>query len=130
MWKVDPMLMRLTGGRLGMSLAVPSALLETRGARTGKTRRNVVIYFHDGEKPTIIATKLGAPEHPAWFYNACAHPDVTFGGQPFRVHVVDEEAERARLFELGDNVFPLYTAYRDMAAKAGRTVPVLQLVRR
>jgi F420H(2)-dependent quinone reductase len=68
-WKVDPLLMRATGGRLGMGLGMPTALLETRGARSGAIRRNVVIYFHDGERVTIVASKLGYPTHPAWFHN-------------------------------------------------------------
>jgi hypothetical protein len=41
-WKVDPPLMRLTRGHLGLDLTIPTALLETRGARSGKLRRNVV----------------------------------------------------------------------------------------
>ena len=60
-WKLDPHLMRLTGGRVGMGLMLPTALLETRGAHTGHLRRNGVIYFHDGERVTIIASKLGHP---------------------------------------------------------------------
>lgn len=39
MWKVDPHVMRLTGGRVGLGLILPTALLETRGARTGRVRR-------------------------------------------------------------------------------------------
>ena len=42
-----------------MGLVLPTALLETRGARTGRLRRNGVIYFHDGKRVTIIASKLG-----------------------------------------------------------------------
>jgi deazaflavin-dependent oxidoreductase (nitroreductase family) len=129
-WKVDPYLMRLSGGRLGMGLLLPTALLETRGARTGRLRRNGVIYFHDGERVTIIASKLGLPEHPSWFYNARAYPDVLLGGQPFRVEVVDDEASRIRLWELADRVFPPYAAYRARAARVGRTIPILQLVPR
>ncbi|HEV2922996.1 MAG TPA: nitroreductase/quinone reductase family protein [Solirubrobacteraceae bacterium] len=129
-WKVDPYLMRITGGRVGMGLMLPTALLETRGARTGRVRRNGVIYFHDGERVTIIASKLGLPEHPSWFHNALACPDVLLGGQPFRVEVVDDEASRIRLWELAGPVFPPYTAYRDRAARAGRTIPILQLVPR
>src|SRR5687768_7779120 len=83
-WKLDPHLMRLTGGRLGVGLVLPTALLETKGARTGQVRRNVVIYFHDRDRVTIVASKLGLPEHPAWFHNARANPEITFGGQPFR----------------------------------------------
>jgi deazaflavin-dependent oxidoreductase (nitroreductase family) len=109
---------------------LPTALLETRGARTGRMRRTGVIYFHDGERVTIIASKLGAPEHPSWFHNARANPDVELGGQPFRVQVVDDEPSRARLWELADRVFAPYAAYRENAARAGRTIPILQLVPR
>ncbi len=126
-WKVDPHLLRLTRGRVGMGLIVPTALLETRGARTGATRRNGVIYFNDGERVVIVASKLGAPEHPAWFYNATVHPDVTLGGQPFHVELVEEEAERARIWALADRVFPPYAIYRERAARSGRTIPLLRL---
>ena len=129
-WKVDPHLMRLTRGRLGMGLMLPTALLETRGARTGRPRRNGVIYFHDGARVTIVASKLGAPEHPAWFHNAVASPDVLLGGVPFRAQVVGDEAERVRLWALADRVFPPYAAYRERATRAGRTIPLLRLVPR
>jgi deazaflavin-dependent oxidoreductase (nitroreductase family) len=126
-WKLDPVLLRLSGGRIGTGLLLPTALLETRGARTGRPRRNGVIYFHDGERVTIVASKLGLPHHPAWFHNLRAHPDVKFGGQPFLAEVIDDESERARLWQLADRVFPAYAVYRERAARAGRTIPIVQL---
>jgi deazaflavin-dependent oxidoreductase (nitroreductase family) len=129
-WKVDPYLLRLSAGRIGTGLLLPTALLQTRGARSGQLRRNGVIYFHDGERVTIIASKLGLPEHPSWYHNAVSHPDVVLGGQPFRAEVVRDEREQARLWELADRVFPPYAAYRERAALVGRTIPILQLVPR
>jgi deazaflavin-dependent oxidoreductase (nitroreductase family) len=129
-WRLDPHLLRLSGGRAGLGFMLPTALLETRGARTGRLRRNGVIYFHDGERVTIIASKLGAPEHPAWFHNACANPDVLLGGEPFRAEVVEDESSRSRLWGLADRVFPVYAIYRERAARVGRTIPILQLVPR
>jgi deazaflavin-dependent oxidoreductase (nitroreductase family) len=129
-WKVDPVLMRLTRGRLGMGLVMPTALLETRGAKSGAPRRNVVIYFHDGDKVTIVASKLGLPENPAWFHNLQADPDVSFGGIPMRAAVVGNEAERRRLWALADRVFAPYAVYRREAAKANRTIPIVQLTAR
>ena len=129
-WKLDPILMRLTGGRLGMGFILPTALLETRGARSGAARQNVVLYFHDGERVVLIASKLGLFEHPAWFHNARANPEVTFGGEPFRAGVVEEEAERARLWGLADRVFPPFASYRERAAAADRTIPILRLTPR
>jgi deazaflavin-dependent oxidoreductase (nitroreductase family) len=126
-WKVDPHLMRLTRGHVGMGLLLPTALLETRGAKSGEVRRNSVIYFHDGDRVTIVASKLGLPRHPAWFHNLQADPDVTFGGVPMRATVVDDEAERRRLWSLADRVFAPYAAYRREAAKANRTIPIVQL---
>jgi deazaflavin-dependent oxidoreductase (nitroreductase family) len=104
--------------------------LETRGARTGRLRRNGVIYFHDGERVTIIPSGLGLPQHPAWFHNLCVHPDVNLGGQPFRAEVIDDHSERARLWDLADRVFPPYAVYRERAGRAGRTIPIVQLTPR
>lgn len=119
--------MKATRGRLGFNLVIPTALLETHGARSGKLRRNVVIYFHDGERATIIASKLGLPEHPAWFHNLVANPEVTLGGTPMRATVVSDAAERDRLWALADRVFAPYATYRREAAQAGRTIPIVQL---
>jgi deazaflavin-dependent oxidoreductase (nitroreductase family) len=126
-WKVDPLLLRLTRGRLGTGLALPTALLETRGARSNRVRRNGVIYFHDGERVIVIASKAGAPEHPAWLHNLKAHPEVRLNGRPFRAEIVDDEATRARLWELADRVFPPFAAYRERAAGAGRTIAIVRL---
>jgi deazaflavin-dependent oxidoreductase (nitroreductase family) len=128
-WKVDPYLLRLTAGRIGTGLILPTALLETRGARTGETRRNGVIYFHDGEAVTLIASKAGALEHPSWFHNARANPEVRLNGQPFHAAVVEDETEQARLWGLADRVFPPFATYRESAARGGRTIPILQLRR-
>ncbi len=129
-WKVDPYLMRATRGRIGMGLMMPTALLETRGASSGMLRRNAVIYFHDGDRVTVVASKLGYAKHPAWFHNLRAHPNVIFGGIPMRATVVGDEAERRRLWTLADRVFAPYAAYRREAAKANRTIPIVQLVPR
>jgi deazaflavin-dependent oxidoreductase (nitroreductase family) len=129
-WKIDPYLLRLTQGRLGTGLLLPTALLETRGARTGLPRSNAVIYFHDGGRVTIFASQAGRRENPSWFYNVRANPEVIFGGEPFRAELVEDEAERARLWRLADRVFPAFASYRNSAGAAGREIPILQLVHR
>ena len=127
MWKLDPVLLRLTRGRLAGTLVFPTAVLETRGARTGERRRNAVIYWHDGDRITIAASLAGSPRNPAWYYNLLANPDVTFGGARMTAQVVDDN-DRARLWALGDRVFPAFATYRQRAASAGREVPLIQLV--
>jgi deazaflavin-dependent oxidoreductase (nitroreductase family) len=129
-WKLDPPLLKLSGGRLSTTGPLAAALLESRGARTSRPRRNATLYFHDGDRVTIVASKRGLPEHPAWYHNLRKHPDILYGGLPFRAELVEDEAERARLWELADGVFPEYAEYRERAARAGRVIPIFQLVER
>jgi deazaflavin-dependent oxidoreductase (nitroreductase family) len=127
-WRVDPYLMRWTKGRLGTGLLLPTALLETRGARTGLPRCNAVIYFHDGERVTIFASQAGLPENPSWYYNLRANPEVVLGGVPFRAEEVKDPAEQRRLWELADQLFPGFTMYRRSAGRADRAIPIVQLI--
>jgi deazaflavin-dependent oxidoreductase (nitroreductase family) len=129
-WKLDPFLLKLTRGRLSTAGPLAVGLLESRGARTGLPRRNATLYFHDGDRVTIIASKRGLPENPAWYYNLRAHPDVLYGGIPFRAELVKDEVERQRLWALADRVFPEYADYRERAGSAGRVIPIFQLLPR
>src|SRR3954447_4528793 len=88
-WKLDPHLLTLTRGRFSTAGPLATAVLETRGARTGRPRRSATLYFHDGDRITIIASKAGGPTHPGWYHNLRKHPDVVYGGLPFRAEIVE-----------------------------------------
>jgi deazaflavin-dependent oxidoreductase (nitroreductase family) len=122
------LLLSLTGGRFSTTMMIRTCVLETVGARTGERRSNAVVYFNDADDVIVIASKAGAPHHPAWFHNLLANPDdVTFAGAPVRPTVVDDAAERSRLWALADNVLPTFATYRREAAAAGRTIPIVRL---
>lgn len=127
MWKLERLLLRVSGGRLSAAPGLPTALLETRGARTGLVRRTATIYFHDGETVIIVASQAGYPGNPAWYYNARANTQVRLGGQAFRAREILDEAERVRLWGLADRIFPAFAHYRREAQQHGRTIPILQL---
>lgn len=126
-WKLDPVLLRLTGNRVATTVVIPTAVLETRGARSGKRRRNAVIYFHDGDRVIIAASNAGADRHPSWYYNVLADPHVTFGGAPMQARVVEKPVEQERLWSLADRVFPAFAVYRRDAATTGRKIPLISL---
>jgi deazaflavin-dependent oxidoreductase (nitroreductase family) len=129
-WKVDPILLRATRGRFASTLVFPTAVLETLGARSGARRRNAIIYFHDQERITIVASNAGSARHPAWYHNIRAHPEVTFGGIPMQATEIHDDAERNRLWLLADRVFPAFERYRNDAAKVHRRIPIIQLTQR
>jgi deazaflavin-dependent oxidoreductase (nitroreductase family) len=105
-------------------------LLTTEGRRSGEARTTPLIHRVDGGRWVVIASKGGAPAHPAWFENLQANPEVTIQDRGQRVPVrasVAEGEERARLWSLMAEVWP---AYADYQAKTAREIPVVILTRR
>lgn len=55
---------------------VPTLLLTVTGRSSGATRRTALIYAVDGDDVIVVASKGGADEHPQWYLNLQADPDV------------------------------------------------------
>jgi deazaflavin-dependent oxidoreductase (nitroreductase family) len=56
----------------------PILLLTTTGARTGRSATVPVGFaVDDSGRVFVVASKAGAPRHPAWFHNLRANPSVT-----------------------------------------------------
>jgi deazaflavin-dependent oxidoreductase (nitroreductase family) len=80
----------------------PILLLTTTGARTGRSTTVPLGFAVDDQgRVFVIASKAGAPKHPAWFHNLRANPSVTveLGERTFPARaVVTSGDERDRLY--------------------------------
>ncbi len=67
-----------TGGADGHEWrpGVFTLLLTTRGRRSGALRRTALIYGRSGDAYAVVASQGGAPQHPAWYLNLLAEPQV------------------------------------------------------
>lgn len=102
-------------------------LLTTTGAKSGEPRTTPLIHRTDGDDYVVVASKGGAPEHPAWFTNMQQHPDaeVQVLGEHVPVQMtIAEGTERARLWDAMVEVWPAYEEYQ---AKTDREIPVVVL---
>ena len=100
-------------------------LLHTAGARSGKVRVNPVVCINDGERYVIAASKGGADNHPDWYYNLRANPDimVEVGSKKFPALVeIAQEPERSRLFDKLKNTFPGFAEYEK---NTKRVIPIV-----
>lgn len=125
--RIDPWLARMTGGRSNPEWAVPSATLETTGARTGLPRVVQITYFHVGRDVVAVASNYGGAKHPQWYYNLIAHPDCRLGGERFTATEVTDADEYDRLFALAERVYAGYHDYRVRTASIGRRIPLFRL---
>ena len=107
----------------------PLILLTTKGAKTGQPRIIPLMYVPYGNQILAIASKGGSINHPEWYHNVLAHPDVTVevGDEKFETTArILTGAEREKAFEKAVEVFPPYGKYQQ---KAPREIPVIALER-
>jgi deazaflavin-dependent oxidoreductase (nitroreductase family) len=118
---------RSNGGTLveGRFKGAPILLLSTIGARSGTVRVTPLVYTRDGARYVIIASKGGAPSHPAWYHNLVHNPlaTVEVGLQRFTARAsAARGAERDRLFEAQARLMPVFAEYQ---RRTGRLIPVV-----
>jgi F420H(2)-dependent quinone reductase len=119
---------RATGGKLfGRMGKSPILLLNTVGRKTGRKRTSPLLYVMDGEDFVIIASKGGAPTHPAWYLNLKANPDATVEIGDREVRVRAEEVASEEKVRLWQKMLEMYPTYDDYQTKTKREIPLLVL---
>ena len=121
---------RANGGKVGPPFeGAPMLLLTTTGAKSGQQRTTPLVHTMDGDRLVVIASKAGAPNHPAWYHNLVANPTVTVekGTERFqaRARVAGDE-ERDRLYAAQARLMPNFAEYQQ---KTTRRIPVVVLER-
>ena len=117
-----------SGGTDGLELeGQPCVILTTRGRKTGKLRKSPLMRVeHDG-RYAVVASMGGAPQHPVWYLNLKADPDVTLQDGP---NVLDLRArevigdEKAEWWQRAVAVWPDYDKYQ---ASTERVIPLIVL---
>ena len=126
--KLNIPLYRLSGGRIGGSLAgSPVLLLTTTGRKSGQQRTAPVVYLADGERQVVIGSNAGHSKTPAWSLNLKANPEaeVEIGRKrrPVRARVAEGE-ERAELWR---RINQQYSGFDDYEARTDREIAVFVL---
>ena len=118
---------RLTGGRL-----LPSPLGRSRtvlvdhvGRKSGTKRTAPLLYLADGDDVVIVASKGGAPRHPAWFHNLSemATTEIQIGGERRRVSVRQATAEEKR--RLWPKLVEIWSDYESYQRRTEREIPLV-----
>ena len=107
---------------------LPTLLLITTGRKSGQTRMLPLIYGKAGDAYVIVASKGGAPSHPAWYLNLADQPvcQIQVGRDRSDVKARTSSGdEREKLWPLMTDIYPPYDDYQ--AISEGRQIPVVVL---
>jgi deazaflavin-dependent oxidoreductase (nitroreductase family) len=129
--RVHDAVYRKTNGWIGhRTLGIPSLLLHTVGAKTGKQRTTSLTYARDGDDYLVVASKGGDPKAPGWYHNLKANPDaeINVGRKRFGVTarpVQPGDPDYERLWRIvNKNNGNRYAEYQK---KTSRPIPVVVL---
>ena len=126
---------RANQGRVGGFFeGAPIMLVHHRGRKTGREYVTPVMYLRsddDRDMMYIFATKQGAPDNPAWYYNLinAGAAEVEVGTDDFPVSVSEVTGdERERVYAEQALRYQNFDEYAQRTSGV-RTIPVLALRR-
>lgn len=129
--RLDRPVLERSGGRHSLTsllTGLPVVVLTATGAKSGQPRSVPLLAIPDGPNFVLIASSFGRSQHPAWYHNVRAHPQVTLRvGQQEGRYLAQEVngEERERLWRLATARYPGYDAYARRAYP--RQIPVILL---
>lgn len=117
-----------SGGQEGTTLeGRPCVILTTRGRKTGKLRKTPLMRVEHEGTYAVVASMGGAPQHPVWYLNLVADPDVTLqdGAEVMDLRAREVSGdEKAEWWARATEVWPDYDAYQ---AATEREIPLIVL---
>jgi deazaflavin-dependent oxidoreductase (nitroreductase family) len=106
---------------------VPSLLLTTTGRKSGEKFIFPLFYGETGNSYIIVASKGGAPEHPGWYRNLLAHPEVEVQVGTKKLKARARTASGAERTQLWEKALEFWPPYADYQKKTEREIPVVVL---
>jgi deazaflavin-dependent oxidoreductase (nitroreductase family) len=104
---------------------MPVIVVTTRGAKSGKVRKNPLMRVeHDGSY-ALVASKGGTPENPEWYHNIVSHPDevlIQDGPEPVSVSVREITGDEKK--EWWTRAVAAYPPYAEYQQNTHRQIPV------
>ena len=117
-----------SGGTQGTTLrdtGLPVIVVTNTGNQTGAIRKTPLMRVKDGDNYVLVGSRGGAPKNPVWVYNLRADGDVQIQDETevytMKVREVQDDAERARLWDIAVAAFPPYEEYQ---GRTTRKIPV------
>jgi deazaflavin-dependent oxidoreductase (nitroreductase family) len=119
---------RANAGRVGGPFdGAPLLLLHTTGAKSGNDRVNPMMYLPDDGRALVFASAAGADQHPAWYFNLLANPQVVVEIGTETYHAIAEPVPDPERGELYAEQARRYPGFADYQRKTSRVIPVVAL---
>ena len=117
-----------SGGTAGTTLrGLPVVIVTSVGAKSGKIRKTPLMRVEHAGSYAAVASQGGAPEHPTWYFNLVAHPEVELQDGPTRRRYIARLVEGEEKAEWWDRAVEAFENYADYQERTEREIPLFVL---
>ena len=120
-------LLAVTGGRWPKRIGGMQTLeLHTTGRKTGERRSTLLTTpIHDDGRIVLVASRGGHEDHPGWYKNLVAHPDVEITIDERTIPMRARTATGPERAELWAQITAVYKGYAGYQRNTEREIPVV-----
>lgn len=120
-------MLKLTGGRFPRTvMGMQPVELHAIGRKTGERRSTLLTApICEENRVVLVASKGGAREHPVWYKNLVANPDVELTINDHTVKMRARTASPEEKAELWPAIVARYKGYADYQRNTERDIPVV-----
>ena len=119
-----------SGGTEGTTLldtGLPVVILTNVGASSGRLRKAPLMRVEHAGSYAAVASKGGAPTHPAWYANLLAHPHVQVQDGRQKRDMLAREVHGRERADWWERAVAVYPSYADFERQTDRLIPVFVL---
>lgn len=117
-----------SGGTEGTTMrGLPVVIVTSVGAKSGKVRKTPLMRVEHAGSYAAVASQGGAPEHPTWYFNLVAHPEVELQDGPIRQRYLARLVEGEEKAEWWDRAVEAFEDYADYQERTEREIPLFVL---
>ncbi len=127
--RIHRALFNMSGGRIGGNLLGMLVVdLKTKGRKSGQIRSSMLTSpVQEGDSIVLVASRGGDPQHPGWYHNIKADPNVEIivrgGRKQMHARVASPEEKET----LWPQVVKKYKGYGQYQTRTTRDIPLVIL---
>ena len=122
---LNVLIYRVSGGRLMNRFeGAPICLVTMTGRKSGRKKTIALMYTAHGEDVLLVASLGGAPQHPVWYHNLKAQPQIEIQVGRVRRQMLAREATPEEKRALWPVVVANYKSFAAYQQRTTRDIPL------
>lgn len=127
MSKAQTWIFKKTNGKLGNKFlkGTEVGILTTIGRKSGEPRDSPLLFLQEGSRIVLVASQGGRANHPMWYLNLKANPQITFQSKAGTSTLTARDATEPERDEYWPKLDAMYPDFANYRSYTDRKIPIV-----